>query len=55
MGANQSYPGSQGGDQPHNPSEVKTCYYELLGVDRQASDEEYVQCRYRHAGINLGL
>jgi len=38
MGANQS----SGGGQSEIVS-VKTSYYELLGVDRQASDDEYVK------------
>ena len=42
MGANQSAPGFDGrGDKPgQRPQEVKACYYELLSVDRQASEEE---------------
>lgn len=37
--SNQQKPSEQGdAGGPH----VKTCYYELLGVDRQASDDEYV-------------
>jgi hypothetical protein len=40
MGANQS----SGGDQSErgNAATIKTSYYELLGVDRQAGDDEYV-------------
>jgi DnaJ family protein A protein 5 len=37
MGAEQSAPRG-GGSQA--AVERKTCYYELLGVDREASDEE---------------
>lgn len=38
MGAQQS----SGRDQSESSSEtVKTCYYELLGVGRDASDDEY--------------
>lgn len=37
--SNQQKPSEQGdAGGPH----VKTCYYELLSVDRQASDDEYV-------------
>lgn len=40
MGANQST-----GDNPESSraksQHAKTCYYELLGVERQASEEEY--------------
>lgn len=43
MGANQS---SDAGDNNRPgrraPGEVKTCYYELLGIDRQASEDECV-------------
>ncbi len=40
MGANQSSDGgSRGGAQTNNGG-VETCCYELLGVDRQATDEE---------------
>lgn len=39
MGAEQS--SSRGGDTQNNGGVVmKTCYYELLGVERQASDDE---------------
>ncbi len=44
MGANQSSDtgGSSGpGGRGRGPAgEVKICYYELLGIDRQASDDE---------------
>jgi len=47
MGANQSSGGGQsdGG----NAATVKTGYYELLGVDRQAGDDEHVNI-YRMTG-----
>ena len=39
MGANQS--SDAGGSNGQRPTgEVKTCYYELLGVDRQAPEDE---------------
>ena len=41
MGANQSsYAGSNGEPETKVASEVKTCYYELLGIDDQASEDE---------------
>ena len=41
MGANQSsYAGSNGEPETKVASEVKTCYYELLGIDGQASEDE---------------
>lgn len=42
MGANQSTLGGNDDFTQTTNGELKTCYYELLGVDRQASDEEYV-------------
>lgn len=39
MGASQS---TGGGDAPSNAGEVKTSYYELLGVERNATQDEYV-------------
>ena len=39
MGAYQSTNG-RGGDHEEGSGEFNTCYYELLGVDRQATDEE---------------
>ena len=43
MGANQSYDtggshGPRGGGR--SGGKVKTCYYEVLGVDRQATEDE---------------
>lgn len=38
MGAGQS--ASRDENEQGAASPVKTCYYELLGLDRQASDEE---------------
>ncbi len=40
MGANQSSNGGSHGGAQTNNGEVETCYYELLGVDRQATEEE---------------
>ena len=40
MGAGQSSGGSQ--SEGGNVTTIKISYYELLGVDRQASDDEYV-------------
>jgi hypothetical protein len=37
MGASQS---TGGGDAPNNGDEVKTSYYELLGVGRNATQDE---------------
>ena len=43
MGANQSSDASNNnGPGRRAPGEMKTCYYELLGIDRQASEDEYV-------------
>jgi hypothetical protein len=42
MGADQSSARDSAGSQEHPPSVAKVCYYEVLGVDRQASDEECV-------------
>lgn len=39
MGAEQSAPR---GSTTQAPAPQKTCYYELLGVERDAADEEYV-------------
>lgn len=40
MGAEQS--SARGGaQQAAQATERKTCYYELLGIDRQAPEEEY--------------
>lgn len=40
MGASQSSGANADGGGGH--SEVKTSYYELLGVERSATDDEYV-------------
>ena len=44
MGANQSSgaggSNGSGGGAMRGTQEVKTCYYKLLGVDRQASEDE---------------
>lgn len=41
MGANQSSEaGGSGGPGRQAAREVKTCYYELLGIDSQASEDE---------------
>jgi hypothetical protein len=39
MGANQSSGTSKARE---IEEEVKTCYYELLGVEKQASNDEYI-------------
>ncbi|TIC94101.1 DnaJ domain-containing protein [Colletotrichum higginsianum] len=46
MGAQQSSGRGQGED-PSQP--VKTCYYELLGVQRDATDDEYILSSFRQA------
>lgn len=38
MGAEQSAPRNDAG--AAQPTERKTCYYELLGIERQASEDE---------------
>lgn len=40
MGQGQSQ--SAGAGAPPSAADVKTSYYELLGVERTASDDEYV-------------
>jgi hypothetical protein len=42
MGAEQSSARDSAGAQGPPPSVAKTCYYEVLGIDRLASDEECV-------------
>lgn len=42
MGAQQS---SGRGDVPGTPQVAKTCYYDLLGVERLATDDEYEFCQ----------
>jgi hypothetical protein len=40
MGAEQSSARDSAGPQPGTLNPAKTCYYELLGLDRHATDEE---------------
>lgn len=40
MGAEQSSPRDGGGAQGNVGGAVKTCYYEVLGIDRKASEDE---------------
>jgi hypothetical protein len=39
MGSEQSSGSNQNDAQGGDGTAIKTCYYELLGVDRQASEE----------------
>jgi hypothetical protein len=48
MGANQS--SSQGGSAATSQTPSKTCYYDLLGVDRLATEDEQV---YQHLSFQL--
>ena len=48
MGANQSSSANGGNSGMKDSSEVKTCYYDLLGVERQVSDDEWVQPQLGH-------
>lgn len=38
--SNNAHSSSEGQGARYGCTEIKTCYYELLGVDRLASDEE---------------
>lgn len=46
MGANQS---NTGGQHEH-VEQIQTSYYELLGVERQATDEEYIFSLFKLPG-----
>lgn len=50
MGATQSSTGAQ----PDNGTAVaKTCFYEILGLEKDAADTEYVYCTdIRHLETN---